>query len=135
MENKCAWITNNLGNSGLTFFITIIMESVFMIFFKCIFLWYLNLFLSIKQFSSIIEKWNYLIDNNRYYKVFTRQYIMAIFSKKVIFFLVFLFLISDLEAKAKITRIDDTNFEKFQNDGSYWIIQISNAPCPECQSQ
>lgn len=60
---------------------------------------------------------------------------MAIFSKKVIFFLVFLFLISDLEAKAKITRIDDTNFEKFQNDGSYWIIQISNAPCPECQSQ
>ncbi len=57
-------------------------------------------------------------------------------SNKFIFVTVFLlFFAFNLEAKAKISRIDESNFEKFTNDGSYWIMQISKSPCPECESQ
>lgn len=33
--------------------------------------------------------------------------------------------IVSLEAKAKVRIIDDSNFDQFSKDNSYWIIQIS----------
>ena len=54
--------------------------------------------------------------------------------KTFVFLSIILILCTQIQAKPKITRIDDTNFDKFSKDGSYWIIQISNTPCPECQS-
>jgi hypothetical protein len=55
---------------------------------------------------------------------------MAHKSKSLVFLIVAIILLSTVSAKPKVSRIDDTNFEKFQKDGSYWIIQISNTPCP-----
>jgi hypothetical protein len=49
--------------------------------------------------------------------------------------LTLLIVLGQIEAKGKISRIDQSNFEKFTKDGSYWIMQISNSPCPECQAQ
>lgn len=59
---------------------------------------------------------------------------MSNLSKALVSLLICLLLISHLEGKAKISKIDDSNFEKLKNDGSYWIIQISNSPCSECQA-
>lgn len=51
-------------------------------------------------------------------------------NKSLVFLTVVIILLSSVSTKPKVARIDDTNFEKFQKDGSYWIIQISNTPCP-----
>lgn len=53
---------------------------------------------------------------------------------KLLFIFVFILLLSaNIEAKAKIYEIKESNFDKFTKDASYWILQISNTPCPNCQ--
>ena len=44
---------------------------------------------------------------------------------KTLVLLVLALTIVSLQAKAKIRAIDESNFEQFSKDNSYWIIQIS----------
>ncbi len=49
---------------------------------------------------------------------------------KSLFLTFILTLLTQIHSKPKINTIDQTNFDKFSKDNSYWIVQISNSPCP-----